>query len=115
MTTAAVSRLPVVFVGAAGPSRVQGMPVQLVDGVDALAVHDATSRALDRARAGAGPSVVEPVLPEPGAWAGRDPLLVCEQHLRETATVHDDFFVDVADTVDVLAEAVLTRVRAARP
>ncbi|MFK3671735.1 thiamine pyrophosphate-dependent enzyme [Leifsonia aquatica] len=115
MTTAAVSRLPVVFVGAAGPSRVQGMPVQLVDGVDALAVHDATSRALDRARAGAGPSVIEPVLPQPGAWAGRDPLLVCEQLLRETATVHDDFFADVADTVDVLAEAVLARVRAARP
>lgn len=113
MTTAAVSRLPVVFVGAAGSSRVQGMPVQLVDGADALAVHDATVRALDRARRGGGPSVVEPVLAEPGAWSGRDPLLVCEQLLRETGTVDDDFFAEAADTVDTLADAVLGRVRTA--
>lgn len=115
MTTAAVSRLPVVFVGAAGPSRVQGMPVVLVDGVDALAVHDATARALARARAGAGPSVVDPVLPEPDAWSGRDPVLVCEQLLRETGTVTDDFFADVADTVDTVAATVLARARTARP
>lgn len=114
MTTAAVSRLPVVFVGQAAPSRVQGMPVVLVDGADALAVHDATARALDRARTGGGPSVVEPVLPEPGAWAGRDPLLVCEQRLRETGTVDDGYFADVADTADALADAVLDRARSAR-
>ncbi|MFF2052886.1 thiamine pyrophosphate-dependent enzyme [Leifsonia sp. NPDC058194] len=114
MTTAAVSHLPVVFVGPAAPSRVQGMPTTLVDGVDALAVHDATARALDRARTGGGPSVVEPVLPEPGAWGGRDPLLVCEQLLRETGTVDDGFFADVADTTDALAAAVLGRIRTGR-
>lgn len=115
MTTAAVSRLPVVFVGPAGPSRVQGMPVALVDGIDALAVHDATVRALDRARSGAGPAIVEPVLPEVGAWPARDPLLVCEQRLRATRTVDDRFFADVADTADVLAAGVLQRARAPRP
>ncbi|GIT80963.1 hypothetical protein LLS1_26320 [Leifsonia sp. LS1] len=114
MTTAAVSRLPVVFVGAAGGTRVQGMPVTLVDGADVLAIHDATARALDRARRGGGPSVVEPVLPEPGAWPGRDALLVCEQRLRETGTVGDGFFADVADAADVIAGSVLSRIRSTR-
>lgn len=114
MTTAAVSRLPVVFVGPAGPTRVQAMPVVLVDGADALAVHDATARALERARAGGGPSVIDPVLPEPGAWAGRDPLLVCEQRLRETGTVDDGYFAEVADTAESSAQTVLARARAAR-
>jgi 2-oxoisovalerate dehydrogenase E1 component alpha subunit len=114
-TTAAVSRLPVVFVGPAGPSRVQRMPVALVDGSDALAVHNAIARALDRARRGAGPTIVEPVLPEPDAWPARDPLAVCELRLRETGTVGDGFFAEVVDTADQLAEAVLGRLRTAHP
>lgn len=115
MTTAAVSRLPVVFVGPAAPSRVQGMPVALVDGLDALAVHDATARALDRARGGGGPAIVEPVLPEAGAWPARDPLLVCEQRLRATGTVDDGFFADVAVTAEGLAAGVLQRALSPRP
>lgn len=36
-----------------------GFPGELVDGNDLLAVHDATSRAVERARAGAGPTLIE--------------------------------------------------------
>ncbi len=36
-----------------------GIPGMLVDGNDVLAVHEATRRAIDRARAGEGPSLVE--------------------------------------------------------
>ena len=36
-----------------------GMPGEKVDGTDVLAVHDATKRAVERARSGGGPSLIE--------------------------------------------------------
>ena len=38
-----------------------GMPGERVDGIDVLAVHDATMRAVARARVGDGPSLIEAV------------------------------------------------------
>lgn len=38
-----------------------GMPGEKVDGTDVLAVYDATTRAVERARSGAGPSLIEAV------------------------------------------------------
>jgi pyruvate dehydrogenase E1 component alpha subunit len=109
MTTAALSHLPVVFVGRAGRPTGVALPVVLVDGRDALAMHDATAAALERARSGEGPTLIEPMLPEPQAWPDRDPLRLCEQRLRETGTVDDGFFAEVADTAAELAEGVLLR------
>lgn len=143
MNTAAVSRLPVVFfcqnngwaisvpaseqvaggsVAARGAG--YGMPGVRVDGNDVIAVYDATRRALDRARKGGGPSIVEAMtyrmgphstsddpgryrtLDEEQSWLARDPLALCEQQLRRTGTVGDGFFAEVAETAGALADRV---------
>ena len=77
MNLAGVQRLPVVFIcennGSPSASRKPkqmaapvaaraagyGMPGQTLDGTDADAVHAATAAAVDRARAGEGPSLLE--------------------------------------------------------
>lgn len=143
MNTAAVSCLPVVFfcqnngwaisvpasqqvaggsVAARGAG--YGMPGVRVDGNDVVAVYDATRQALNRARNGGGPSIVEAMtyrmgphstsddpgryraLDEEQSWLARDPLALCEQQLRRTGTVDDGFFVEVADTAGALADRV---------
>lgn len=75
-----------------------GMPATVVDGNDVLAVHAAVSAAVERARAGGGPSMVEaktfrmkghaehddaayvPV-EQKAEWQRKDPLARCERHL----------------------------------
>lgn len=77
MNMAAIKRLPVIFVcqnnqiaistpiddGVGGPIAARaegfGMPGEAVDGNDVLAVRDAMDRAVARARAGQGPSLIE--------------------------------------------------------
>lgn len=110
--TARAAALPVVFLSSSGRTGSASLPVLLVDGSDALAVHDATAEALQHARSGAGPVLIDAVLPEPSAWPARDPLLVCEQRLRETGTVDDGFFAEIADTADALADRLRTRLTA---
>lgn len=107
--TARMAALPVVFLSGSGRSEGAGMPVLLVDGADALAVHDATREALEHARSGAGPILVDAVLPGPSVWPARDPLVVCEQRLRATGTVDGDFFAEIADTADALADRMRDR------
>lgn len=143
MNTAGVSQLPVVFfcqnngwaisvpteqqvaggsVAARGAG--YGMPGVRVDGNDVLAVYDATAEALERARTGGGPTVIEAMtyrmgphstsddpgryrtLDEEQSWLARDPLALCEQQLRQTGTVGDEFFAEVADTAGALADRV---------
>jgi TPP-dependent pyruvate/acetoin dehydrogenase alpha subunit len=75
-----------------------GIPGEIIDGNDVLAVYEATRRAVERARAGGGPSLVEAktfrmkghaehddagyVPPELIAeWRGKDPIERCERHL----------------------------------
>jgi 2-oxoisovalerate dehydrogenase E1 component len=78
-----------------------GMPGEVVDGNDVLAVEDAVARALDRARAGAGPTFLEmktfrrmqhsmrtnlPDVRDPAVvaeWEPKDPLPRFEAVLRE--------------------------------
>jgi len=80
-----------------------GMPGQSVDGQDALAVHAAVSQAVQRARDGAGPTLIEaktyryphhsegPLYDaityrdpaELAAWQARDPLPLFAGHLME--------------------------------
>lgn len=109
VSTARASALPVVFLSSSGRAEGVGMPVLLVDGADALAVHDAALEALELARSGGGPVLIDAVLPGPSARPVRDPLVVCEQRLRETGTVDDGFFAEIADTADSLADRTRAR------
>jgi 2-oxoisovalerate dehydrogenase E1 component len=80
MSFAGIHRLPVVFfcqnngysitvpteeeipIGVAERARGYGFPGQRVDGNDPVAIHHATHRAMERARAGQGPSLVEAIV-----------------------------------------------------
>jgi 2-oxoisovalerate dehydrogenase E1 component len=80
MSFAGIKRLPVVFfcqnngysitvptdeelpIGVAERARGYGFPGERVDGNDLLAVYDATRRAMERARAGKGPSLIEAIV-----------------------------------------------------
>jgi pyruvate dehydrogenase E1 component alpha subunit len=95
-----ISRLPDVAARAAA----YGIPGQIVDGQDALAVHAAVAQAVQRARDGAGPSLIEaktyryphhsegPLYDaiayrdadELAAWRERDPLPLFAAQLIET-------------------------------
>ena len=124
---AAVFRVPAVFVCAnngyalSTPARAQsasetfavkalayGMPGVRVDGNDALAVYAATREAVDRARAGGGPTLIEAVTyrlgahdssddphryrddAEVAAWAARDPLPRLETWLRASGILDEE-------------------------
>ena len=85
-----------------------GMPGEIVDGNDVLMVEDAVARALERARAGDGPTFLEmktfrrmqhsmranlPDVRDPALveeWEARDPLPRFERVLRETGAIDDD-------------------------
>jgi TPP-dependent pyruvate/acetoin dehydrogenase alpha subunit len=118
---AAVERLPIVLVcennlyGASTPyhrvslvpdvaerAKAYGVPAQIVDGMDVLAVRAAAAQAVAGARAGAGPTLIECKTyrftghsrsdardyrtdEEEAAWAARDPLLVLGTRLQQTA------------------------------
>jgi acetoin:2,6-dichlorophenolindophenol oxidoreductase subunit alpha len=118
LNLAAVWRLPVLFVcennlymeytpissvtavaqPAAGRAPSYGLPAEVVDGNDVVAVMQATSRAAARARAGEGPTVIEALTyrqyghsradpakyrpkEEVDAWMRRDPLTVLAERL----------------------------------
>ena len=134
---AAVQRLPVVFVcennlyGAstaytqvslvedvAERAAAYGVPSQIVDGMDVLAVRDATTDAVARARAGDGPTLVEcktyryvghsrsdargyRTKDEEAAWKERDPIARLRAQLPE-----DDAAAIDADVERELDEAV---------
>ncbi len=122
---AAVFQLPVVFIGEnnqyaystplSRQMRVEhmadraagyGFPGRVVDGNDFSAVYQATREAVDRARAGGGPTLVEcetmrmrghaihdnmAYVPEEllARWAARDPILRLENYLRERGLADD--------------------------
>jgi TPP-dependent pyruvate/acetoin dehydrogenase alpha subunit len=117
---AAVKRLPVVFVcennlyGASTPytqvslvedvaerAAAYGVPARIVDGMDVIAVREATVEAVAAARAGDGPTLVEcktyryvghsrsdargyRTRDEEAAWKERDPIARLRTHLSET-------------------------------
>jgi len=127
LNLAAVWALPVVFVcennrymeytpigevtsvanPAADRAAANGMPGVLVDGNDVVAVHDTMSEAVERARSGKGPSVVEALTyrhfghsrtdpatyrpqEEVDEWLARDPLLVARARLLEQGVTEAD-------------------------
>jgi 2-oxoisovalerate dehydrogenase E1 component alpha subunit len=91
-------QMPIRSLAERGPA--YGMPGVCVDGTDALAVYRATRQAVDRARAGFGPSLIEAIVPritshssqdddqyrtpaEKAAAEARDPLPRLRAELRE--------------------------------
>jgi pyruvate dehydrogenase E1 component alpha subunit len=104
-----------------------GMPGVRVDGNDAVSVHAAVREAVERARAGNGPTLIEAVTyrleahttaddasryrspEEVSEWQARDPIA------RHLALLRDRGLVDQAfiDTVDAEAEAMAARMREA--
>ncbi len=99
-----------------------GFPGVQVDGNDILAVHAAVSGALDRARAGDGPTLIEAVTYRMGhhttsddatryrpeddlkAWEPRDPLRRFQIYLRERKLWDDAFEKTVQDDVAAAVE-----------
>src|SRR6478609_4439999 len=84
-----------------------GIPGIVVDGNDVFAVHQAASAAVDRARSGGGPTLIECKTyrwrahterkgqPDPRdareieAWKGKDPIALLERQLREQGELDD--------------------------
>jgi len=85
-----------------------GMPGTVVDGNDLDAVYDATAEAVERARAGGGPSLIEAktyrhfghskgdaervyrTRAEEAAWSARDPLAITAARLKSDGVLDDD-------------------------
>ncbi|GAA3736260.1 pyruvate dehydrogenase E1 component alpha subunit [Spinactinospora alkalitolerans] len=102
-----------------------GMPGATVDGNDAVAVHRAVSGALERARSGGGPSLIEALTyrigphstsDDPGRyrgpeeeryWRGRDPIARLRAALEEAGHADSAFF----DETDALARERAARIR----
>nr|WP_316523939.1 pyruvate dehydrogenase (acetyl-transferring) E1 component subunit alpha [Kitasatospora sp. K002] len=98
-----------------------GMPGRLVDGNDAPAVHAVLTEAVERARTGGGPTLVEALTyrveahtnaddatryrdePEVAAWREHDPILLMEHALRELGVLDDDLAQEAADEAEALA------------
>ena len=105
-----------------------GIPSVQIDGNDVLASYAVTTAALDAARAGAGPRLIEALTYRMGAhtssddptkyreneevayWGARDPIARYEAYLRSIG-VGDDFFAEVAAEAEDLAADVRARTR----
>jgi TPP-dependent pyruvate/acetoin dehydrogenase alpha subunit len=151
LNLAAVWRLPVVFVcennlymeytpigdvtavanPAADRAPAYNIPAEVIDGNDVLVVRDAMARAVARARAGDGPTVLEartyrhfghsrtdPATYRPADevrdWLARDPLTVTRDQLDRLG-VKPDVLSDVDDRVEKLVADAVAAARAAPP
>jgi pyruvate dehydrogenase E1 component alpha subunit len=143
MNMAAVWKLPVVWVcenngycGAVPAPRytavtdiadmaaAYGMPGITVDGNDVLAVHEAAHEAIDRARAGAGPSLLElktyrirpfsetgTELRDPEeieAWKRKDPIAAYRRRLEEQGVLTEKLAASIAADARTEMQAALT-------
>jgi TPP-dependent pyruvate/acetoin dehydrogenase alpha subunit len=102
------------------------MPGETIDGNDVEAVHDAATRAVSRARAGEGPTLLECVTyrwrghyegdPQPyrtaaevEEWKARDPLSIAEHRLRSAGALddatRDAVWKETAGTIDAAVAA----------
>lgn len=99
-----------------------GIPGVVVDGMDVLAVLDAAERAVDRARRGEGPTLLEcktyrfrghsrgdpcgyRSAEELQAWQKRDPLVACRACLAQEAGMTNGEFEEIDSAADTLIEA----------
>ena len=107
---------------AADRAAANGMPGVLVDGNDVVAMHDATAEAVDRARSGAGPTVIEALTyrhyghsrTDPGKyrpeaevaeWMARDPLIIGRQRLLELGATDAEVEAAEARAAETVAAA----------
>ncbi|GAA4158103.1 pyruvate dehydrogenase (acetyl-transferring) E1 component subunit alpha [Gryllotalpicola daejeonensis] len=99
------------------------MPGHLVDGNDPAAVYAVVAHAVERARAGGGPSLIEGVTyrieahtnsddptryrssDEVEAWRARDPIARLETYLRGAGVLDDEFAQHVAGEAEELASS----------
>jgi pyruvate dehydrogenase E1 component alpha subunit len=104
-----------------------GMPGKLIDGNDAAQVYTTVRDALDAARAGAGPTLIEGVTyrieahtnaddatryrnnDEVQQWLARDPLARLETHLRASGALGDADAAAIAAEAESFADGVRTR------
>src|SRR3981081_3239231 len=114
--------LPDVAARAAG----YGIPGIVIDGNDIFAVHQAATRAVDRARAGDGPPLIECKTyrqrahterkgqPDPRdkaeveAWKRKDPIALLERRLREQGDLDDVGLQSIEREVRDALEAAVT-------
>ncbi|MFI9783439.1 pyruvate dehydrogenase (acetyl-transferring) E1 component subunit alpha [Kitasatospora sp. NPDC051984] len=103
-----------------------GMPGRLVDGNDAAAVHQVLTEAVDRARSGGGPTLVEALTyrveahtnaddatryrqsEEVTAWQAHDPIRMLEDALRERGLLDEELVTEAGEE----SEAMAARMRA---
>lgn len=93
------------------------MPGETVDGNDVLAVYEATRRAVERARAGQGPTLLECKTyrlcghsrndvcayrpdEEEAEWAARDPIVLFAKHLIDTKTLDENELSAIREEVE---------------
>jgi pyruvate dehydrogenase E1 component alpha subunit len=100
-----------------------GIPGVVVDGNDIFAVHQAANAAVDRARSGAGPSLIECKTyrwrahterrgqPDPrdraevGLWQGKDPIALLERRLRDQGELDDAGLAAIEGEITAALEA----------
>ncbi|MFI5528954.1 pyruvate dehydrogenase (acetyl-transferring) E1 component subunit alpha [Kitasatospora sp. NPDC051853] len=98
-----------------------GLPGRLVDGNDALAMHTVLTEAVERARSGGGPTLVEAVTyrieahtnaddatryreeEEIAAWRDHDPILLMERQLRDAGLMDAALAQDATEAAEALA------------
>ncbi|MGF1431473.1 pyruvate dehydrogenase (acetyl-transferring) E1 component subunit alpha [Kitasatospora sp. LaBMicrA B282] len=98
-----------------------GMPGRLVDGNDVVAVHQVLAEAVDRARAGGGPTLVEALTyrleahtnaddatryrvgDEVAAWREHDPISLLERELRASGLLDDELAAQATEQGEALA------------
>ena len=101
-----------------------GMASDICDGMDVLAVHEAAGRAIDRARAGGGPTLLECKTyrlcghsrsdprtyrskEEEAEWATRDPITRLAAHLKEAGLATDESLAQIeAEVMAAIDDAV---------
>ena len=110
---AKVSALP----DAASRAAAYGIPGEVVDGMDVLAMRGAVAKAVERARQGEGPTLIEGktyryyghshsdprayrTKEEEAYWKGRDPIIVMKQNLEEVKMITEIEFEAMETAVD---------------
>ena len=108
-----------------------GLPAEVIDGNDVVAVWEATARAVERARAGNGPTIIEALTyrqyghsrADPGKyrpqeevdeWLKRDPLTLLADRLRGDG-VAEDALQERRDRAQKVVDAAVEAAKAAPP
>ena len=108
-----------------------GLPAEVIDGNDVVAVWEATSRAVERARAGNGPTIIEALIyrqyghsradpakyrpqEEVDEWLRRDPLTLLAERLRGDG-VAEEALQERRDRAQKVVDAAVEAAKAAPP